>query len=61
MHISNGSMHREPQLALTGFMGQLGVGKETPREVLWCAEWASPMATAMTIENQAPKLGWSFR
>jgi hypothetical protein len=54
-------MHREPQLALTGFMGQLGVGKETPREVLWCAEWASPMATAMTIENQAPKLGWSFR
>ena len=30
------------------------VGKATPGEVLWRAEWASPMATATTIQNQAP-------
>jgi hypothetical protein len=26
----------------------LGMGKATPREVLWRAEWASPVATATT-------------
>jgi len=42
-------------------MERLGVGKEMPREVLWPAEWVSAVATAMTIQDQAPKRGWSFR
>jgi hypothetical protein len=37
------------------------VGKAMPTEVLWRTEWASPVATAMTIQNQAPKQEWSFR
>jgi len=41
-------------------MEQLGVGKATPGELLWRAEWASPVATAKTIQNEAPKQGWSF-
>jgi hypothetical protein len=28
------------------------MGKATPGEVLWRAEWASPVATARTIQNQ---------
>jgi len=31
------------------------VGKVMPGEVLWRAEWASAVATAMTIQNQALK------
>jgi hypothetical protein len=41
-------------------MEPLGVGTATPREVLWRNEWASPMGTAMTIQNQTTKRGWSF-
>jgi hypothetical protein len=29
--------------------------------VLWRTEWASPVATVTTIQNQTPKRGWSFR
>jgi len=54
------SMHRKPELARRGSMERLGVGTATPREVLWCAEWASAVATATTIQDQAPKQGWSF-
>jgi len=61
MHISDVSMHSKPELALRGLTERLGVGNAMPREVLWCAEWASPVATATTIQNQAPKRGWSFR
>jgi len=42
-------------------MEGLGVGKAMRGEVLWHAKWESPVATAMTIENQTPKRGWSFR
>jgi len=35
--------------------------KAMPREVWWRTEWASPMATAMTINNQTPKQGLTFR
>jgi len=61
MHIPDVSMYRKPELARRGSTERLGGGKATLREVLWCAEWASPVATAMTIQNQAPKCGWSFR
>jgi hypothetical protein len=60
MHISDGSMHRKPELARSGSTVRLGVGKTMPEEVFWRTEWASPMATAMTIQNQTPKRGWSF-
>jgi len=60
MHISDMLMHREPELVRSRSMKPLGVGKATPREVLWHNEWASPMGTARTIQNQAPKRGWSF-
>jgi hypothetical protein len=53
-------MYRKPEVAQRGSMERLGVGKATPMEVLWHTEWASPVATASTIQNQAPKLGWSF-
>jgi hypothetical protein len=36
---------------------RLHVGKATPGEVLWRAEWVSPMPTAMTIQVQAPQRG----
>ena len=54
-------MHRKPELALRGLTEGLGMGKATPRELLWHAEWASPVATAMAIENQTPKRGWGLR
>jgi len=60
MHISDVSMNRKSELALRGSMEPLGVGEAMPGEVLWRAEWASPMATATTIQNQAPTPGWSF-
>jgi hypothetical protein len=60
-HISDVSMHRKPELARWGSMEQLGVGKATPREVLWRAERAAAMAIAMTIQDQAPKQGGSIR
>jgi hypothetical protein len=60
MHISDLSMHRKPQLAQRGPTERLGVGKETPREMLWCTEWSSPVARATTIQYQAPERGWSF-
>jgi len=37
------------------------VGEVMLVEVLWRAESASPLATARTIHNQAPKQGWSSR
>jgi len=61
MHISDGSMHRKPELALSGSTEPLGVGKATPSEVLLRPERASSLATVMTIHNQTPKPGWSFR
>jgi hypothetical protein len=54
-------MHRKPELTRWGSTERLGVGKATPEEVLWRAEWASSVPTAMTIQNQTPKRGWSFR
>jgi hypothetical protein len=54
-------MRRKPVLARRGLTERLGVGKATPGVVLWRAEWASPVATATTIQNQAPKGGWSCR
>jgi hypothetical protein len=54
-------MHRKPELVPMGWMEQLDVCKVMPREVLWSAEWASAMATATTIQDQAPKQGLSFR
>ena len=53
-------MHRKPELARRGSTEQLGVSNAMPREVIWCAEWASAVATATTIQDQAPQLGWSF-
>ena len=42
-------------------MERLRIGKATPGEVLGSAEWVSPMATAMTIQNETPTRGLSFR
>jgi len=53
-------MHRKPELAQRGLTERLGVGIAMPGEVLWHAEWASPVATAMTIHNQTPYRGCSF-
>jgi len=53
-------MHREPELAQRGLTERLGVAKAMLREMLWCAEWSSPMATATTIQNQAPEQGLRF-
>ena len=53
-------MHRKPELVRRGLTERLGVGKATPTEVLWRAEWASAMATATTIHDQAPERGWIF-
>jgi hypothetical protein len=36
------------------------VGKATPGKVLWHTDWASPVATATTIQNQTPKQGLSY-
>jgi hypothetical protein len=58
MHISDVSMHKKTELAQVASMQQLGVGKTTLRQVLRCAEWDSPMATAVTIQNQTPKRAW---
>ena len=44
-------MEMKPELAWRGSTERPGVGKITPGEVLWHAEWASPVATAMTIQN----------
>jgi len=60
-HISEVSMHSKPVLAQSGSTEQVRVGKATPGEVLWRAEWATPMATALTVPNRTPKWGWSFR
>jgi hypothetical protein len=54
-------MNRKPELAWRGSTERLGMGKATPGEVLWRTEWASPVATATTIQNQTPERGWSFR
>jgi len=48
-------MHWKPELALRGLMEQLGVGEATPGEVLWHAEWLSPVVTATTIQNHGPE------
>jgi len=61
MHFSDLSMDRKPELVQRGLTERLGVGNATPREELWCAEGSSPVATSMTIRNQAPERGWSFR
>jgi hypothetical protein len=50
-------MHRKPELARRGSTERLGMGKAMPGEVLWPAEWASPVATAMTIQYRTPKRG----
>ena len=55
MHVSDVSMHRKPELVRKGLTERLGMGKVTPGEVLWCAEWASLVATATTIHNQTPE------
>jgi len=48
-------MRRKPEMAQRGPTLRLGVGNATPREMLWCADWSSPVATAKTIQNQAPE------
>jgi hypothetical protein len=53
-------MRRKTDLACRGSTERLGVGKAMPGEQLWRVEWVSPLATAMTIQNQAPQRGWSF-
>jgi len=60
MHISDVAIHRKPEQAQRAPTEWLGVGKAMPGEVLWRAEWASPVATATTIQNLAPELRWSF-
>jgi len=45
-------MHRKPDLARRGSTERLGVGKATPREGFWRAEWASAVATATTIQEK---------
>jgi hypothetical protein len=55
MHISDLSMHNKPELARRGPTESLGVGNSKRREMLWFAEWSSPVATAMTSENQPPE------
>jgi hypothetical protein len=60
MHISDVSIHRKPKIARRVSTERLGVGKATPGEVFWRTEWVSPVATATTIQNSAPKRGWSF-
>jgi len=42
-------MRRKPVLVPRESTKRLGMGKGTPSEVLWGGEWASPVATAMTI------------
>jgi len=61
MHIPDLSMDRKPELAWRGLTEPLGVGKATPREMIWCAEWLSLMGTETTIQNQVPERGWTFR
>jgi hypothetical protein len=61
MDITGVSMHWKPELAWRGSTKRLGVAKVTPKEMLWRAEWASAVATATTIQDQASQLGWSFR
>jgi hypothetical protein len=55
------SIHRKPELAQRRSSDRLPVGKDSPRKELWHTEWASPIATTRTIQNQAPQCGWSFR
>jgi hypothetical protein len=50
-------MHKKQDLARRGLIERPGVGKATPGEVLWRTQHASPLATAMNIENQIPKPG----
>jgi len=50
-------MHRKPELVRRGSTELLGVGKATPGEVLWHAEWASPVATATTTSAKC-KMVW---
>jgi len=54
-------MNRKPELARMESTKQLGMGKATHWEVLCCAGWASPVATAMTVHYQTPEREWSFR
>jgi len=55
MNIPYVSMHTKPELAQRVVPERLGVGNAMPKEELWRAEWVSPVATATTIQNQAPK------
>ena len=43
---------RKTELARRRSMEQVGVGKATPGVVIWRVKWASPVATATTIQNQ---------
>jgi len=61
MHISDLLMPRKPELVRRRPAEGRGVGKAMPREMVWCAESSSPMATSTTIQNQAPEGGSSFR
>jgi hypothetical protein len=47
-------MNRKPELAHTGSTELLSVGNAMPGEVLWHPEWTSAVATATTIQDQAP-------
>jgi len=60
MHISDMSMLRMPQLAQRGSTARLGMDKAMPAKVLGRAQWATPVATARTIQNRTPKQEWSF-
>jgi len=54
-------MNGKPELLGMGLAEQPGVGKAMPGDLLWRAEWASPVATATTIQKSAPKQGVRFR
>jgi hypothetical protein len=53
-------MHKNPALVHNGMMEQIVLGKATQAEIIWLAEWAFHVETAITIENETTKRGWRF-
>jgi hypothetical protein len=51
-------LNKNPDVVRSVLTERLGVGNTMPREVLWRAEWAAPMAMATNIENQCPNGRW---
>ena len=48
-------MDRLPEVARRGPTELLGLGRATPREMLRSAEWSSSVATATSIQIEAPE------